>query len=240
MKARMVPSICLSMAAMFWIQSGWAADPVATDAAENAVPAITEADATAAPAQDAGEQTVPAPAEEAAPQASADQPADDADAAEAQPQQQAENPQSASDAAPAENNASTNGDIMAQDQAPDFLAENAKKEGVETTASGLQYKILKAGEGAKPKETDNVTVQYEGRLTDGTVFDSSYKRGQPAQFRLNQVIQGWTEGLQLMQEGSTWELYIPASLAYGANGIPGVIPPNSPLIFKVELIKVSG
>ncbi len=118
-----------------------------------------------------------------------------------------------------------------------FLAENAKKEGVKTTASGLQYKIIKAGKGASPKKTDKVTVHYEGTLTDGTVFDSSYKRGEPATFGVTQVIPGWTEALQMMKEGATWEIYLPQELAYGPRRA-GQIPPYSTLIFKVELIKI--
>lgn len=118
-----------------------------------------------------------------------------------------------------------------------FLAENKVKKGVVTLPDGLQYKILEAGKGAKPKATDVVTVDYEGRLVTGKVFDSSYKRGQPASFPVNGVIPGWTQALQLMPVGSTWELYIPAKLAYGARGVPG-IGPNQVLIFKVHLIKI--
>ncbi len=121
----------------------------------------------------------------------------------------------------------------------DFLAENAKKEGVVTLPSGLQYKILRAGTGAIATDKDEVEVKYEGRLIDGTVFDSSYKRGdQPAKFRPTQVIKGWTEALTLMPEGSMWELYIPQQLAYGERQA-GQIPPFSTLIFKVELEKVN-
>ena len=119
-----------------------------------------------------------------------------------------------------------------------FLAENAKKEGVKTTASGLQYKITKEGTGKQPAATSMVTVHYKGQLLDGKVFDSSYDRGQPVEFPLNQVIPGWTEGLQLMKEGGKATLYIPAKLAYGEQGVPGTIPPNSTLIFDVELVKV--
>lgn len=118
-----------------------------------------------------------------------------------------------------------------------FLAENAKKEGVKQTASGLQYKVLTAGTGKSPKATDVVEVNYEGKLLDGTVFDSSYERGEPVEFPLNQVITGWTEGVQLMKEGATYEFYIPGDLAYGEAGNQG-IEPNSTLIFKVELLKV--
>lgn len=119
-----------------------------------------------------------------------------------------------------------------------FLAENAKKPGVVTLASGLQYKILKAGSGRKPGKTSRVRCHYEGTFTNGMVFDSSYKRGEPAVFGVNQVIAGWTEALQLMGEGSEWELYIPYDLAYGEAGAHGAIPPYSALIFKVELIEV--
>ena len=120
-----------------------------------------------------------------------------------------------------------------------FLKENAKKEGVKTTASGLQYKVLKEGEGKSPKATDTVKVNYEGKLIDGKVFDSSYKRGEPVELPLNRVIPGWTEGVQLMKEGATYEFTIPYKLAYGERGTPdGTIPPNATLIFKVELIQV--
>lgn len=116
-----------------------------------------------------------------------------------------------------------------------FLAENKTKEGVQTTDSGLQYKVVKEGTGASPKATDMVKVHYEGKLIDGTVFDSSYERGEPIEFPLNQVIPGWTEGVQLMKKGAEYELYIPSDLAYGEVGTPG-IEPNSVLIFKVELL----
>ncbi len=119
----------------------------------------------------------------------------------------------------------------------EFLAANAEKEGVVVTDSGLQYKVITAGEGAKPAATDRVTVHYRGRLLDGTEFDSSYSRNEPATFALNQVIPGWTEGVQLMPEGSKYELYIPSELAYGAGG-SGKIGPNSTLIFEVELLKI--
>ncbi len=118
-----------------------------------------------------------------------------------------------------------------------FLAENAKKEGVKSTASGLQYKVLTAGTGKSPKATDVVKVNYEGKLIDGTVFDSSYERGEPIEFPLNQVIAGWTEGLQLMKEGGKYEFYIPSDIAYGEAGNSG-IEPNSTLIFTVELLEV--
>ena len=113
----------------------------------------------------------------------------------------------------------------------------AKGDGYTTTASGLKYKVLKKGNGKKPKATDVVLVNYEGKLLDGTVFDSSYQRGEPISFPLNRVIPGWTEGVQLMNEGSTYEFYIPYNLAYGERGA-GPIPPKSDLIFKVELIEV--
>lgn len=118
-----------------------------------------------------------------------------------------------------------------------FLADNAKKEGVTTTKSGLQYLVLKSGAGKKPKATSQVKVHYEGRLINGTVFDSSIDRGEPLTFPLNQVIAGWTEGVQLMQEGAKYRFFIPAKLAYGETGA-GNIPPNSTLIFDVELLEV--
>lgn len=119
----------------------------------------------------------------------------------------------------------------------EFLAENAKKEGVVTLPSGVQYKILKEGKGALPTDTSNVVVNYEGKLIDGTVFDSSLQRGEPATFRVNQVIAGWTEALKMMPVGSEWELYIPQDKAYGSRNA-GQIPPFSTLIFKVELVKI--
>jgi len=121
----------------------------------------------------------------------------------------------------------------------EFLAANTRKEGVKTTASGLQYKVIKEGKGGAPKATDTVTVQYRGTLLDGTEFDSSFKRGQPATFKLNQVIKGWTEGLQLMKPGGRFVFYIPADLAYGAQGAGEAVPPNSMLIFEVELLSVT-
>jgi len=121
-----------------------------------------------------------------------------------------------------------------------FLAENAKKAGVKTTASGLEYKVIKQGSGPKPSATDTVTVNYEGKLIDGTVFDSSYQRGKPATFPLNRVIKGWTEGLQLMPVGSKYKLFIPAKLAYGAQGAGDRIGPNQTLIFTVELLSING
>ncbi len=120
-----------------------------------------------------------------------------------------------------------------------FLAQNAGKEGVTTLPSGLQYRVLAAGSGKSPKEGDKVTVNYRGTLVDGTEFDSSYSRNQPATFAVGQVIPGWTEGLQLMKEGDKWELVIPANLAYGERGAGARIPPNSTLIFEVELISVN-
>ena len=120
-----------------------------------------------------------------------------------------------------------------------FLEENKNKEGITVTDSGLQYKVLLEGTGNNPKATDRVTVHYEGTLTDGTVFDSSYERGQPIDFGLNQVIRGWTEGVQLMKEGAKYKFFIPSELAYGANGAGALIGPNEDLIFTVELIRVN-
>jgi FKBP-type peptidyl-prolyl cis-trans isomerase FklB len=119
-----------------------------------------------------------------------------------------------------------------------FLEENKKKPDVKTTASGLQYKLIKDGTGAQPKATDMVTVNYRGTLIDGTEFDSSYKRGQPATFPVNGVIKGWTEALQLMKAGSKYQLFIPANLAYGERAMGPDIGPNSTLIFEVELQEV--
>lgn len=119
-----------------------------------------------------------------------------------------------------------------------FLAENAKKVGVITTASGLQYEVLTEGTGRSPKATDTVRCHYHGTLIDGTVFDSSYRRNQPADFGLNQVISGWTEGVQLMKEGAKYRFYLPYNLAYGERGAGADIPPFAALIFDVELIKV--
>lgn len=119
-----------------------------------------------------------------------------------------------------------------------FLAENGKKEGVVTLPSGLQYKILKAGSGKKPSDTDTVECNYRGTLINGTEFDSSIARGQPATFKVDGVIPGWTEALQLMKEGDKWQLFIPAELAYGERGAPPRIPPQSILVFEVELISV--
>lgn len=129
----------------------------------------------------------------------------------------------------------------AKQEGLDFLEENQGKEGVKTSASGLQYKILVEGDGPSPVATDEVTVHYEGRLIDGTVFDSSYERGQPATFPLSGVIPGWTEGLQYLNVGGKAELYIPSDLGYGARQAPGgKIPPYSTLIFTVELLEISG
>ncbi|MEA3466231.1 MAG: FKBP-type peptidyl-prolyl cis-trans isomerase [Thermodesulfobacteriota bacterium] len=119
-----------------------------------------------------------------------------------------------------------------------FLAENKVKEGVVTLESGLQYKVITAGTGRKPLATDVVQVHYRGTLTDGTTFDSSYDRGQPAEFPVSRVIAGWTEALQLMAEGAKWQLVIPAELAYGKQAMGNVIAPNSVLVFEVELLKV--
>ena len=119
-----------------------------------------------------------------------------------------------------------------------FLSENKKKEGVKTLPSGLQYKVIKAGTGKKPKVNDTVTVNYRGTLIDGTEFDSSFRRGQPAAFPVSGVIPGWTEALPLMQEGAKWQLFVPPNLAYGERGAGGLIGPNATLIFEVELISV--
>ncbi len=119
-----------------------------------------------------------------------------------------------------------------------FLEKNKKEEGVIELPSGLQYKVLKEGNGKKPKATDKVRCHYEGMLLDGTIFDSSIKRGEPAVFGVNQVIQGWVEALQLMQEGSKWRLFIPSEMAYGARGAGNSIPPHATLIFDVELLAV--
>lgn len=120
-----------------------------------------------------------------------------------------------------------------------FLEANKEKENVQVTDSGLQYQVLEDGDGPSPAETDRVTVHYEGTLLDGTVFDSSYDRGQPATFPLNGVISGWTEGLQLMKEGAKYRFFIPSDLAYGERGSPPAIAPNATLIFDVELLEVA-
>lgn len=119
-----------------------------------------------------------------------------------------------------------------------YLEENGKRDGVVALPSGLQYEVLTAKDGEKPKATDTVTTHYEGRLIDGTVFDSSYERGEPATFPLDRVIPGWTEGLQLMSPGAKYRLFVPSELAYGSRGAPGSIPPNSALVFDVELISI--
>lgn len=120
----------------------------------------------------------------------------------------------------------------------EFLAENKNKEGVHTLPSGLQYEVLQEGKGKSPSKTDTVTTHYHGTLIDGTVFDSSYERGQPATFPVNGVIAGWTEALQLMKEGAKWRLFIPSELAYGSQGAGDAIGPNAALIFDVELLSV--
>jgi len=119
-----------------------------------------------------------------------------------------------------------------------YLAENAKKEGVTTTESGLQYEVIKSGTGAKPSQSDQVTVHYHGTLLDGTVFDSSVDRGEPASFGVTQVIKGWTEALQLMSIGDKWKLTIPSDLAYGDQGAGGMIGPGATLVFEVELLGI--
>ncbi len=126
----------------------------------------------------------------------------------------------------------------AREEGEKYLAENAKKEGVVVTESGLQYTVIKEGTGKSPKATDTVVCHYEGFLTNGTVFDSSLQRGEPAAFPLNGVIAGWTEGLQLMKEGAKYRFFIPYNLAYGEAGAAGAIPPYAALIFDVELIEV--
>jgi len=119
-----------------------------------------------------------------------------------------------------------------------FLAENAKKQGIVTTGSGLQYQVLREGKGAKPGPTDEVTVHYKGTLINGTEFDSSYSRGEPATFPLNRVISGWTEGVQLMKVGAKYRFFIPSEMGYGERGAPPNIPPDSVLIFDVELLRI--
>lgn len=133
--------------------------------------------------------------------------------------------------------AAENGKV-AREEGEKFLAENAKKNGVQVTESGLQYSVIKEGTGKSPKATDTVVCHYEGFLTNGTVFDSSIQRGEPAAFPLNAVIAGWTEGLQLMKEGGKTRFFIPYNLAYGEAGAAGAIPPYAALIFDVELIEV--
>jgi FKBP-type peptidyl-prolyl cis-trans isomerase len=119
-----------------------------------------------------------------------------------------------------------------------FLEKNKAQEGWKTTASGLQYKVETEGKGASPKDTDNVVAQYSGKLVDGTEFDSSYKRGEPAEFPVNGVIPGWTEALKMMKVGAKWHLAIPSDLAYGPQGRPPAIPPNSVLLFDIELVGI--
>ena len=119
-----------------------------------------------------------------------------------------------------------------------FLAENAKRDGIHITKSGLQYEVLESGNGAQPTANDRVEVHYTGKLIDGTVFDSSIERGVPAMFGVTQVIPGWVEALQLMREGDSWRLYIPSDLAYGPNGAGGLIGPDATLIFDVQLLRV--
>ena len=126
----------------------------------------------------------------------------------------------------------------AKSEGEQFLAENAKRQGVTVTPSGLQYEVITPGNGRKPKASDSVRCHYEGRLIDGTVFDSSYRRNAPADFGLRQVISGWTEGVQLMAEGAKYRFFIPYNLAYGEHGAGSDIPPFAALIFDVELIKI--
>ena len=130
-------------------------------------------------------------------------------------------------------------EAIAREAGDKFLEANRQNPNVKVTDSGLQYVVAKEGEGKTPTATSEVTVHYTGRLLDGTVFDSSVNRGEPATFPLNRVIPGWTEGLQLMKEGAKYTFFIPSDLAYGPNGIPNVIPPHSTLIFDVELISVN-
>lgn len=133
----------------------------------------------------------------------------------------------------------TQGQVAAVRQADmKFLADNKAKPGVITTSSGLQYKVIRAGNGPRPAASDTVLVHYEGKLIDGTIFDSSYQRGQPAAFPLDQVIPGWTEGVQLMPAGSKYHFVVPPQLAYGAQGAGGVIPPGAVLEFDIELLAV--
>ena len=139
-------------------------------------------------------------------------------------------------ATPAANAPAATADPKAAGEA--FLATNAKKDGVITTASGLQYKVLKSGTGESPKATDTVKVDYQGTLIDGTIFDSSIQRGTPVSFPVNGVIPGWVEALQLMKVGDKWQLFIPASLAYGEQSPSPQIPPNSVLVFEVDLLDI--
>jgi len=130
------------------------------------------------------------------------------------------------------------GNVVVTDKGGEFLAENKTKEGVRTTASGLQYKVLREGTGRQPTASDVVVCNYRGTLVNGKEFDSSYKRGQPAEFSLHGVIAGWTEGVQLMKEGAKYQFFIPSRLGYGINGSGDLIGPNETLIFEVELIRV--
>lgn len=161
-----------------------------------------------------------------------DSEARDGDVAEMQMQED-----TVGDALPPQASDSVTEEVIEVVEAPAEKASAEKGDGYTATASGLKYKVIKKGNGKSPKATDVVKVNYEGKLTDGTVFDSSYQRGVPAEFPLNRVIPGWTEGLQLMKEGGVYEFYIPYNLAYGERG-QGPIPPKSDLIFKVELIEV--
>jgi FKBP-type peptidyl-prolyl cis-trans isomerase FklB len=124
------------------------------------------------------------------------------------------------------------------EEATTFLKENGQKEGIKTTESGLQYKVLQEGDGVTPKEDDTVTVHYRGTFIDGKEFDSSYSRGEPQTFQANGVIKGWTEALQMMKVGSKWQIFVPPSLAYGRGGLGTTIPPNKLLIFEIELLSV--
>ncbi|CAO0821842.1 Peptidyl-prolyl cis-trans isomerase Mip [Desulfarculales bacterium] len=126
-----------------------------------------------------------------------------------------------------------------QAEGKNFLDDNKAKEGVKTLASGLQYKVITIGQGKTPKQTDTVTVNYQGRLVDGTVFDNSLQRGEPVTFPLDGIIKGWQEALQLMKEGDKWEIYVPSELAFGPQGAGGLISPNAMLIFNLELVKVA-
>jgi FKBP-type peptidyl-prolyl cis-trans isomerase FklB len=127
---------------------------------------------------------------------------------------------------------------LGKEEGEAYLAENAKKDGVKVLPSGLQYRVLKEGVGKQPTKDDSVVVHYKGTLIDGREFDSSYKRNEPAEFGVTQVIKGWTEALQLMKEGSKWMIYVPWSLAYGAQGRGGLIGPHETLVFEVELIRI--
>ena len=128
--------------------------------------------------------------------------------------------------------------VRNQEESTAFLEENAKKDGIQMTGSGLQYRILKEGEGPKPKIEDMVTVHYKGTFIDGTEFDNSYDKGEPQSFQTDGVIKGWTEVLQMMQVGSRWEVFVPPDLAYGRRGLGGKIPPNKVLVFEMELVSI--